>query len=169
MRYQPVFLIDKGFYRVRVYDPFENKDVLVDFGDSNSPSITLSLLESDANTLKLRDQYLAKTHSTFDPLTPEYWTRRYVWLSKDPYTYYVAPDDTKTVEPSFPAQNAIDPPHRTVIVPGYAYGAPYYTPVGYPYGTYVTTYHPYYSARRYGPGSLALAGLGAFALGALLL
>jgi hypothetical protein len=160
IRYQPVFLIDEGSYQVLVYDPDKKEDVLVKFGNSDSPGITMSLIEKDPKTTELRQKYL-NTHTIInDPRNPKYWIARYVWGSGDPWDYYPAPNDKKnnTVEPFFPAQNAVDPSYNTVIVPGYAYGAPY------------TVYqsYPYYSTHHFGPGSLALAGLGGLALGALL-
>ena len=39
-RFKPVFLVDKKFYQVLVYDPELKDDVLVNFGDQNSINIT---------------------------------------------------------------------------------------------------------------------------------
>lgn len=167
-RNQPVFLIDKGNYRVLLWDPFQKTNVYLDFGDSESPEITVGILEKDPKFIELRDIYLDTNNDNDDPLTPEYWVRRYVWRSGESYNVYHAPDDKNLVEPSFPAQNAIDPPNQTVIVPGYAYGGPYYTQANYPYTTTYTTYYPYYS-NRHSTAAVVGAGLAGLAVGALLL
>ncbi len=166
-RNQPVFLIDKGFYRVRVYDPYKGKDVTIDFGDSISPEITLGIIEKNPKYLKLQKTYLLQNSDIDDPLNPIFWERRYVWKSGDQYVIYQSPDNNDFYEPSFPAQNAIDPYTQTVIAPGFAYGAPYYTTYDYPYAT-TTTYYPYYS-NRHSTGALVATGLAGLAVGALLL
>src|SRR5207253_910883 len=120
---QPVFLVDKGLYTVPVYDPDQKAEILVSFGDSESPGITISLLEKNKETIKLRKQFLKDNPDTEDPKTEVYWLRRYVWLSMEPYYCTQEFEGQKLSEPEFPARNAVDPVYqRPVYYNGYSYG-----------------------------------------------
>lgn len=152
-RNQPVYLLDKGYYQVLVYDPDQKEDILVSFGDKFSPKVTEYILEGDSKTLDARNKYLSSIVQDDDSRNPAFWDQRYIYLSGAPYKFYISPENEELLNPVFPAPSALDPVYAypTVVDP-YAYPQ-YYNPY----------YNPYYTPYYY--GGLGLAG---FATGALL-
>lgn len=159
--FTPVF-VDGKYYQVLVKNPNTGSDVLITFGDSESPNITKRILEKDSETMLQRSQYLSQNMRIDDPTLAGYWIARYIWRSGDPYVY-IPVDDQKYSEPSYPAPNAVDPPYvYPYVIPGsYSYGYPYY-------GSYYDPYYPYYSTYpAYGYGGYGGYGGGAVVAGAL--
>lgn len=138
-RNQPVYLLDKNYYQVLVYDPDKKEDVLVTFGDQYAPKVTELILEGNPDIMESRDQYLSKNVRDNDPTHPSFWEQRYIFLSGDPYEFYTSKDNEQLLNPVFPAPSAIDPIYSyPVVVDPYAYNNYYYTPYYNPY------YTPYY-------------------------
>ena len=187
-RFQPVFLVDKKFYQVLVYDSEKKDDVLVNFGDEESIAITDNIIKGDEATLVKRDEYLKINPANDDPRTPEYWTDRYIWLSGEEYVYDLPPDGKKLEAPIFPAPLAIDPPFAYPVMIQSSYYPQYpdyynYYSGYYPYNEYYPSYYPQYYSRTYATpyggyggyggyrgygATAAVAGLTGLALGGLL-
>src|SRR6059058_2714310 len=80
-RNQPVYLLDKNYYQVLVYDPDKKEDVLVTFGDQYAPKVTELILEGNPDVMESRDQYLKEHKREDNPTKPEFWSQRYIFLS----------------------------------------------------------------------------------------
>lgn len=81
-------------YKVKVWDPNKNKAMVIHFGASAYQDYT------QHHDAKRKDNYLRRsagitkgdgTLTKDDPLSANYWSRRYLWLSCEPWYFYLPP------------------------------------------------------------------------------
>jgi hypothetical protein len=170
IRNQPYY-VDNKYYNVLIYNAKTKKEKLIRFGGKTSPTITQKILSENEKTLLRRDKYLTEHKESNDPTTKQFWIRRYIWLSGEPYAFNKEYETEVIKNPTFPPMNAKDPiaAYPIPIANSYFYdpyyGAYNYGP-SYPNPYYVPNYYPPYPA-DYG-GDIALAGLAGLAIGGAL-
>lgn len=97
--YQPVpSSSSRHKFDVRVWDPFRKRDVIVSFG---APAYQDYTQHSDN---KRRENYLRRSAgirngagdlTKDDPLSANYWSRRFLWASGEPWYVYLPPTLTR--------------------------------------------------------------------------
>lgn len=82
-------------YMVKVWDGRNNKDIIVHFGHTDYEDYTQHNDESRRNNYLSRSAGITDKYGHLtkdDPTSANYWSRRYLWASGEPWYIYLPPN-----------------------------------------------------------------------------